>query len=98
MVSFGQSSGMVPPISTGILAQKGSLFLTRPSLATYVAREQDLLAATRELFDAILDGTLRIEIGGTYPLREAERAHRDLEGRKTTGSVVLAPGVRIVAA
>jgi NADPH2:quinone reductase len=86
MVSFGQSSGMVRPISTGILARKGSLFLTRPSLATYLARQEDLLAATRELFDAILDGTLRIEIGGTYPPREAERAHRDLEGRKATKS------------
>jgi len=92
MVSFGQSSGPVPPIDIALLAQKGSLFLTRPSLMTYTARREDLLAHAEDLFAVVQSGAVRITIGRTYPLAEASRAHRDLEGRKTTGSSVLTVG------
>lgn len=88
MVSFGQASGPVGPIDPGLLAAKGSLFLTRPSLMTYTARRQDLLAHAEDLFDALLRGAVKVEIGQTYPLAEAARAHRDLEARRTTGSSV----------
>ncbi len=91
MVSFGQSSGPVPPLALGILAQKGSLFLTRPTLATYIARREDLSAAAAELCEAVISGGIRIEIGQTHPLAEAAQAHRDLEARKTTGSTLLIP-------
>jgi len=91
MVSFGQSSGAVPPLDVTVLSAKGSLFLTRPSLFAYVADRADLLAAAAELFDLVEAGVLRIEINQTYPLREAATAHRDLEGRRTTGSTVLLP-------
>jgi NADPH:quinone reductase len=89
MVSFGQSSGSVPPFDLGILGAKGSLFLTRPSLMAYTAKREDLLAHARDLFDVVEKGAVKIEIGQTYPLAEAARAHRDLEDRKTTGSSVL---------
>ncbi len=89
MVSFGQSSGSVPPIDLGILGAKGSLFLTRPSLMTYTAKREDLLAHARDLFDVVEKGAVKIQIGQTYPLAEAARAHQDLEDRKTTGSTVL---------
>lgn len=89
MVSFGQSSGSVPPFDTGILAAKGSLFLTRPSLMAYTAKREDLLAHARDLFDVVEKGAVKIEVRQTYPLAEAARAHRDLENRKTTGSTVL---------
>jgi NADPH:quinone reductase len=89
MVSFGQSSGSVPPFDLGILGAKGSLFLTRPSLMAYTAMREDLLAHARDLFDVVEKGAVKIEIGQTYPLAEAARAHRDLEDRKTTGSSVL---------
>jgi NADPH2:quinone reductase len=92
MVSFGQSSGPIPPIDTGILAAKGSLFLTRPSLMTYTAIREDLLAHARDLFKVVEKAAVKIEIRQTYPLAEAARAHRDLEDRKTTGSTVLIPG------
>ena len=91
MVSFGQASGPVPPFDPGILARKGSLFLTRPTLATYIARREDLLEAAAELFDAVRRGAVRAEIGQTYPLGEAARAHQDLEARKTSGSTLLLP-------
>jgi len=91
MVSFGQSSGAVPPLDVTVLSAKGSLFLTRPSLFAYVAERAELLAAAAELFDLVQAGVLRIEINQTYPLREAATAHRDLEGRRTTGSTVLLP-------
>jgi NADPH2:quinone reductase len=91
LVSFGQSSGPVPPLNLGLLAQKGSLFVTRPTLATFIAEREDLLAASAELFDAIREGGLRVEIGQTYPLRDASRAHRDLEARRTRGSTLLVP-------
>jgi NADPH2:quinone reductase len=89
MVSFGQSSGSVPPIDLGILGAKGSLFLTRPSLMTYTAKREDLLAHARDLFDVVEKGAVKIQIEQTYPLAEAARAHQDLEDRKTTGSTVL---------
>ena len=88
MVSFGQSSGPMPPFDLSLLAQKGSLFLTRPSLMTYTARRDDLLAHARDLFEVIQSGAVKVEVRRTYPLSEASRAHRDLEGRKTTGSSV----------
>jgi NADPH:quinone reductase len=91
MVSFGNASGPVPPVNLGVLSQKGSLFLTRPTLATYVARREDLLAAAAELFAVVASGAVKIHIGQRYPLAEAAAAHRDLEGRTTTGSIVLRP-------
>lgn len=89
MVSFGQASGPVPPFEIGTLAKKGSLFLTRPTLATYVADRSELLAAAAELFDLVRQGALEIDVRQTYPLSEAARAHRDLESRRTSGSTVL---------
>lgn len=89
MVSFGQSSGLVPPFSPGILSAKGSLYLTRPTLATYTADRTDLLASAGELFEVVSKGFVKIEVNQTYPLAEAAQAHRDLEARKTTGSTVL---------
>ena len=91
LVSFGNASGLVPPFELGLLTQKGSLYVTRPTLATYTATRADLEATARELFDVVLSGKVKIEVHHTYPLREAERVHRDLEGRKTTGSVVMLP-------
>jgi NADPH:quinone reductase len=89
MVSFGQSSGAVGPVDIGILAAKGSLFLTRPTLNTYTATREDLLAAARELFEVVQSAAVKIAVNQTYPLREAARAHRDLQDRKTTGQTVL---------
>ena len=91
MVSFGQASGPVPPFDILQLAAKGSLFLTRPSLMNYAARREDLLSNARELFEVVEKGAVKIEINQTYPLQEAAQAHRDLEGRKTTGATVLLP-------
>jgi NADPH2:quinone reductase len=89
MVSFGQSSGAIGPVDFGILAAKGSLFLTRPTLNTYTATREDLLTAARELFEVVQSGGVKISVNQTYPLREAARAHRDLQDRKTTGQTVL---------
>jgi NADPH2:quinone reductase len=89
MVSFGQSSGAIGSVDIGILAAKGSLFLTRPTLNTYTTSREDLLTAARELFEVVQSGAVKIAVNQTYPLREAARAHRDLEGRRTTGSTVL---------
>ncbi len=91
LVCFGQSSGKIPPIDTAILGQKGSLFLTRPSLINYTAARTDLVKAASELFDVVQRGAVEIQVNQRYPLREAAAAHRDLEGRKTTGSTVLLP-------
>lgn len=91
MVSFGNASGAVPAFEPGILSAKGSLFLTRPTLMTYTAKRADLVASARALFDVVLAGAVRIEINQRYPLRDAARAHRDLEARKTTGSTLLMP-------
>jgi len=89
MVSFGQSSGAIGPVDIGILSAKGSLFLTRPTLFNYTATREDLLTASRELFEVVQSGAVRIAVNQTYPLHDAARAHRDLEGRRTTGSTVL---------
>jgi NADPH2:quinone reductase len=91
MVSFGQASGAVPALELGVLAAKGSLFLTRPSLMTYTARRKDLLAHARDLFDVVEKGAVIVSIGQTYALADAGRAHQDLEGRQTVGSTVLIP-------
>ena len=91
MVSYGNASGAVPPFAIGTLAQKGSLYLTRPTLVTYTATREDLVKSARELFDVVKKKAVKIPINQTYPLREAAQAHRDLEGRKTTGSTVLIP-------
>ena len=91
MVSFGNASGAVPPLEPAILTQKGSLFLTRPSLMTYIAPRADLLSMAAELFEVVASGVVKIEINQSYPLQEVAQAHRDLEGRKTTGSTILLP-------
>jgi NADPH2:quinone reductase len=91
MVSFGNASGAVPPVNIGVLAQKGSLFLTRPTLVNYTASREDLLTASRELFSVVKSGAVKIKVNQTYPLREAAKAHADLESRRTTGSTVLLP-------
>jgi NADPH2:quinone reductase len=91
MVSFGNASGAVTGVDIGILAQKGSLFLTRPTLATYTARREELDAAAAELFALVAAGTVKVEVSARYPLAQAAQAHRDLEARRTTGSVVLVP-------
>ena len=91
MVSFGQSSGTVPPFDLGLLSAKGSLFLTRPTLMAYTAKREDLLAHAADLFEVVTRGAVKIEVRQTYPLAEASRAHRDMEARKTTGSTILIP-------
>jgi NADPH2:quinone reductase len=91
MVSFGQSSGMVPPLDVTMLSAKGSLYVTRPTLMTYTASREELLASASALFDVVRRGAVTVEIGQTYPLREAVRAHADLESRRTTGSTILIP-------
>lgn len=91
MISFGNASGAVPPFQPLILSQKGSLFFTRPTLAHYTRTPDELRLRTRDLFVGITDGTLRVRIGKTYPLEAAGDAHRALEGRATTGKVLLLP-------
>ena len=81
----------MPPVNIAPLATKGSLFLTRPTLINYVGKREDLVANAAELFDVVEKGTVKISIRQTYPLEEASNAHRDLEGRKTTGATVLIP-------
>jgi NADPH2:quinone reductase len=88
MVSFGQASGPVAPIDLSIFAQKGSLFFTRPTLNTYSAKRTDMLAMARDLFEVVESGAVKIEIHQTYPLKDAAKAHRDLQSRKTTGSTI----------
>ncbi len=88
-VLFGASSGNVDPLNLGLLAQKGSLYVTRPSLATYGAKRENLVAMANELFDVVKSGAVKIEVNQTYPLKDAAKAHADLEARKTTGSTVL---------
>ena len=91
MVIFGNASGMVPAIDPMTLSQKGSLYLTRPTLMTHAASREGLVAGANELFDVVLKGVVKIEVEQTYPLAETAQAHRDLEARKTTGSTVLLP-------
>jgi NADPH2:quinone reductase len=89
MVSFGQSSGAVDPFSPNILAQKGSLYLTRPTLFTYTATREQLQQSARELFDVVASGKVKIEIQQRFALADAAEAHRALQSRKTTGSTIL---------
>lgn len=91
MVSYGNASGPVAPFDIGILAAKGSLFLTRPTLATYTARPDDLAATAADLFAAVQSGAVKIRINQTYALKDAAEAHRALEARQTTGSTVFIP-------
>jgi NADPH2:quinone reductase len=91
MVLFGGSSGAVPPFDLIILTHKGSLFLTRPSLANYISTREELVARSGAVFSMIAAGTLKLRIEHTYSLAEAQRAQRDLEGRKTTGKLLLIP-------
>jgi NADPH2:quinone reductase len=91
MVSFGNSSGAVPPIAPLELSRRGSLFLTRPILFHYIAKASELARGARELFEAVASGRVKAHVGRTYALADAAQAHRDLEARRTTGSLVLEP-------
>ncbi len=91
MVLFGASSGAVPPFDLIALSQKGSLYVTRPALGSYIATREELMARADAVFGMIAGGKLKLRIEHTYPLSEAQRAHRDLEGRKTTGKLLLIP-------
>jgi NADPH2:quinone reductase len=91
MVSFGNASGAVPPFNPGILSTKGSLYLTRPTLMTYTDKREDLVDIANDLFDVVGRGVVKIEINQEYALKDAAQAHRDLEGRKTTGSTIFLP-------
>jgi NADPH2:quinone reductase len=91
MALFGGSSGAVPPFDPIILTQKGSLYLTRPSLGNYTSTREELVARSSALFSMMASGKLKLRIEHTYPLAEAQKAHRDLEGRKTTGKLLLIP-------
>jgi len=91
MVSFGNASGAVAPVPIGVLNTKGSLYVTRPSLAAYTATRADLEASARSLFKMVKSGKVKISIDQHYPLAEAAQAHIDLESRKTTGQTVLVP-------
>jgi NADPH2:quinone reductase len=92
-VSFGQSSGPVPEFKITLLSQKGSLYATRPSLMHYTATRKDLVVSANDLFETIGSGKVKVQVNQTYPLADAARAHRDLEGRLTTGSTVLKTSV-----
>ncbi len=91
MVSFGQSSGPVEPFDVNLLAAKGSLFLTRPSLMQYTAKREDLVVHAQDLFDVVTSGSVRVNIMQEYALKDAAQAHIELEERKTTGSTILLP-------
>jgi NADPH2:quinone reductase len=89
MVSFGNASGPVEPISPLLLSQKGSLYLTRPTLFHYVAMREELEQSAAELFDMVSTGKVKVEVKQRFPLKDAAEAHRQLEARKTTGSTIL---------
>jgi NADPH:quinone reductase len=91
MVSYGSASGPVPPVDIAMLGAKGSLFLTRPSLSTYIASHADLLQTSSDLFEAVTSGAVKIQVNQTFPLADAAAAHEALEARRTTGSTVLLP-------
>jgi len=91
LVAFGNASGAIPPLDLLLLSQKGSLYVTRPTLGHYTATRAELEETAADLFEVVLSGKVKIEIGRTYPLADAAQAHRDLEARKTTGSIVLLP-------
>ena len=89
MVSYGNASGPPDPIAPALLAQKGSLFLTRPTLFSYIATREELEQSAAELFDMVRSGKVKVEVGQRFALKDAAEAHRQLEARKTTGSTVL---------
>lgn len=91
MVAYGNASGPVPPLDLLLLSQKGSLFVTRPTIVHYTAKRADLEALAAELFDMVTSGKVKVEVHQTYALKDAAQAHRDLEARKTTGSTILLP-------
>lgn len=91
MITYGNASGPVPPVDLGMLSAKGSLFLTRPTLATYTAKRTDLTAAAADLFSIVASGAVKIRVNQTFPLSQAAAAHTALESRQTTGSTVLLP-------
>ena len=91
LVTYGNASGPVPPLDLLLLSQKGSLFVTRPTIVSYTAKRADLEALGAELFDVVASGKVKIEVHQRYALKDAEQAHRDLEARKTTGSTILIP-------
>jgi NADPH2:quinone reductase len=90
-VSFGSASGQIEAFNINILQTKGSLFATRPTLNTYAAKREDLLKMASELFEVVGSGAVKIPVNQKYPLKDAQKAHRDLEGRATTGSTILLP-------
>ena len=89
LVSFGNASGPVEPFAPGVLAQKGSLYLTRPTLYNYVATREQLEKSATELFDMVGGGKVKIEVKQRFPLKDAAEAHRALQERRTTGSTIL---------
>ena len=91
MISYGNASGPVPPVDLGILSAKGSLYVTRPTLATYTSKPQDLQQSAAELFEVVKSGAVKIRVNQTFSLSDARAAHEALEGRQTTGSTVLLP-------
>jgi NADPH2:quinone reductase len=91
MVSYGNASGPVAIPDLGILAAKGSLYVTRPTLVTYTAKREDLLARANDLFEVVASGAVQIRVNQTFALKDAADAHRALEARRTTGSTVLLP-------
>jgi NADPH2:quinone reductase len=91
LVLYGASSGDIPPFDSGRLAAGGSLYLTRPSLPAHIATRDELLKRAADLFGWISEGRLKVRVGGMYPLTDAPRAHADLEGRRTTGKILLLP-------
>ena len=90
-MSYGNASGPVAVPDLGILAAKGSLYLTRPTLATYTAKREDLIARANDLFEVVASGAVKIRVNQTFALKDAADAHRALEARQTTGSTVLLP-------
>jgi NADPH2:quinone reductase len=90
-VSFGNASGPVENFNLGLLSTKGSLFCTRPTLVHYIAKREDLVATAKDLFDVVSSGVVKIPVNQTYALKDAQRAQRELEGRKTTGASILIP-------
>ena len=90
-VSYGSASGQIEAFNINILQFKGSLFATRPTLNSYAAKREDLLAIAADLFDVVGSGAVKMDVKGTYALKDARRAHEDLESRKTTGSLILVP-------
>ena len=90
-VAFGQSSGPIPPFNLALLAQKGSLYATRPTLFVYIAKREDLEEIAGSLMDVVASGVVKIEVNQTYALADAAKAHTDLEARRTTGATILLP-------